>query len=110
GGMVKGRLAGWTPPWARAADRDLQQALLGVKVGMDDAEDEVTSDSSPGESADAFTVYTIKRGIDDVEPTAEPEPPMERAFRGFTRWNAADPLSPPPDLLIDARAAPGPPA
>src|SRR5262249_29663573 len=89
--IVNGRIARSMQSSVLAADRDLQQRVLGVKVGMDDAEDEGASESSASEPSDAFTVYTIKRGIDDVEPAAaaEPEPSVERAVRGFTRWNAA---------------------
>src|SRR5262245_8250348 len=107
--MVNGRIARSMPSSVLAADRDLQQRLLGVKVGTDEAEDEDAGESGAGEAADAFTVYTIKRGIDETEPmtTAEPEPPAEPAVRGFTRWNAADPRSAPRDRLIEARSDPG---
>jgi uncharacterized protein (UPF0261 family)/ABC-type branched-subunit amino acid transport system ATPase component len=107
--MVNGRIARSMPSSVLAADRDLQQRLLGVKVGMDDAEDEAASELDTGEPSDTVTVYTIKRSLDDAEPApaAEAEPPRERAVRGFTRWNAADPRSAPRDRLIEARADPG---
>jgi len=105
--MVNGRIARSMPSSVLAADRDLQQRLLGVKVGMDDAEEEDATESSAGEPLDTVTVYTIKRGIDEMEPVSAPELPAERAVRGFTRWNAADPRNAPRDRLIEARADPG---
>ena len=110
--MVNGRIARSMPSAALAADRDLQQRLLGVKVGVndepgDDGVDEPGAEDQP----DAVTVYTVRRSSDDVEagPVPEADPPAERAVRGFTRWNAADPRSAPRDRLIDGRADPGAP-
>ena len=110
--MVNGRIARSMPSAELAADRDLQQRLLGVKVGLDE---EPGEDPAPepgaGDQPDTVTVYTVKRSGDDVEaaPTPEAEPAAERAVRGFTRWNAADPRSALRDRLIDGRADPGAP-
>jgi uncharacterized protein (UPF0261 family)/ABC-type branched-subunit amino acid transport system ATPase component len=108
--MVNGRIARSMPSAELAADRDLQQRLLGVKVGPDaEADDGNGLEPSAGEETDSVTVYTIRRSTDDVGPAATPEAeaPGERAVRGFTRWNAGDPRSAPRDRLIEQRAAPG---
>src|SRR6185369_4007433 len=104
--MVNGRIARSMPAAELGADRELQQRLLGVKVGGDEAADE-ESGSWEAPEADAITVYTVKRAGDD-DPSARPEAdvPAERAVRGFTRWNAADPTAAPRDRLIDSRAEP----
>jgi len=109
--MVNGRIARSMPSAELAADRDLQQRLLGVKVGVDE---EPGDDDAPeaGDHPDTLTVYTVRRSSDEVEtaPASEAEPPArERAVRGFTRWNAADPRSAPRDRLVDGRADPGEP-
>jgi len=105
--MVNGRIARSMPSAELAADRELQQRLLGVKVGGDEepADDTVPADV---ERADTVTVYTVRRSSNDVEPgpAAETPPPVERAVRGFTRWNAGDPRSAPRDRLIETRAEP----
>jgi uncharacterized protein (UPF0261 family)/ABC-type branched-subunit amino acid transport system ATPase component len=105
--MVNGRIARSMPSAELAADRELQQRLLGVKVGGDE---EPADDTAPAdvERADTVTVYTVRRSSDDVEPgpAAETPPPVERAVRGFTRWNAGDPRSAPRDRLIETRAEP----
>ena len=114
--MVNGRIARSMSSAALAADRDLQQRLLGVKVGPDaDPEDELALPpglaglAGSGEEPDAVTVYTVRRSTDSVEPATvpAPEPPAERTVRGFTRWNAVDPRSTPRDRLLEQRADPG---
>ncbi len=113
--MVNGRIARSMPAAELGADRELQQRLLGVKVGEDEAVDE---ESAPADGswaapeADAITVYTVKRaGDEDPSARREADAPAERAVRGFTRWNAADPTAAPRDRLIDSRRGardPGP--
>src|SRR4029450_12536378 len=109
--MVNGRIARSMPSAELAADRDLQQRLLGVKVGPDAESDDDEDDLEPGvaEAPDTVTVYTIRRSTDDVAPAATPEAeaPRERAVRGFTRWNAVDPRSAPRDRLVEQRADAG---
>ena len=110
--MVNGRIARSMPSAELAADRDLQQRLLGVKVGLDEEPgEEPAPDAGAANQPDTLTVYTVRRSSDDVEAAPAPEaaPPAERAVRGFTRWNAVDPRSAPRDRLIDGRADPGAP-
>src|SRR5688572_29578982 len=93
--MVNGRIARSMPAAELAADRDLQQRLLGVRVGGDDAAGEdlgaTDAPSAPRPDLDAVTVYTVRRAGDEgvlAAPTSEA--PAERGARGFTRWNAAE--------------------
>jgi uncharacterized protein (UPF0261 family)/ABC-type branched-subunit amino acid transport system ATPase component len=80
--MVNGRIARSMPTAELAADRDLQQRLLGVKLDT-----ELPAATMPDEEdADRSTqVFTIKRAADSVV-VKPPAPPEERAVRGFTRW------------------------
>jgi uncharacterized protein (UPF0261 family)/ABC-type branched-subunit amino acid transport system ATPase component len=110
--MVNGRIARSMPSAELAADRDLQQRLLGVKVGADEeAGEDSPADGEAAAPADTVTVYTVRRAGDETAaaPAPDPEPAAERAVRGFTRWNAADPRSAPRDRLLDGRADPGAP-
>jgi uncharacterized protein (UPF0261 family)/ABC-type branched-subunit amino acid transport system ATPase component len=110
--MVNGRIARSMPSAELAADRDLQQRLLGVKVGVDEEPgDKAAPEPGAGVQPDTVTVYTVRRSSDEVAtaPAPEAEPPAERAVRGFTRWNAVDPRSAPRDRMIDGRADPGAP-
>jgi uncharacterized protein (UPF0261 family)/ABC-type branched-subunit amino acid transport system ATPase component len=111
--MVNGRIARSMPSAELAADRDLQQRLLGVKVGGDEGEGEDSPEALGAVAPpDTVTVYTVRRAGDETAaaaPAPEPEPSAERAVRGFTRWNAADPRSAPRDRLLDGGADPGAP-
>jgi uncharacterized protein (UPF0261 family)/ABC-type branched-subunit amino acid transport system ATPase component len=78
--MVNGRIARSMPSAELAADRELQQRLLGVKV----AEDEVQP--LPEEPASKeVRVLTVKRAGDELVPPND----GERTLGGFTRWGAA---------------------
>src|SRR5882724_12055592 len=104
--MVNGRIARSMPSAELAADLDLQQRLLGVKVGLDEEPGEDPApDAGAADQPDTVTVYTVRRSSDDGEaaPVPEAAPPAERTVRGFTRWNAVDPRSAPRDRLIDGR-------
>src|SRR5882724_13518890 len=70
--MVNGRIARSMPSAELAADRDLQQRLLGVKVGVDE---EPGDDAAleAGAQPDTVTVYTVRRSSDEVEPSPVPE-------------------------------------
>jgi uncharacterized protein (UPF0261 family)/ABC-type branched-subunit amino acid transport system ATPase component len=109
--MVNGRIARSMPSAELAADRDLQQQLLGVTTAGED--------EGPGEPAlpegafpprtepEEVRIFTVRRASDETPPGGQA--PAERAVRGFTRWNAADPLAAPRDRLLDGRAEPAPP-
>jgi uncharacterized protein (UPF0261 family)/ABC-type branched-subunit amino acid transport system ATPase component len=106
--MVNGRIARTMSAAELGADRALQQQLLGVRASAD-YETEAAAEPEPGEPGPEVRIYTIKRASDEAAPSAASR--MERAVRGFTRWNAADPQAPladrplaPRDALIEARA------
>ncbi|MFM1991693.1 MAG: hypothetical protein RJA99_4650 [Pseudomonadota bacterium] len=115
--MVNGRIARTMPAGELAADRELQQRLLGVGRGAHDAVDPGDAAPPPGTDDDPFadappveaTVYTIRRAHDADAPDG-PSPALgatmaePRAVRGVTRWNAQDPTAKPRDRLLDARA------
>jgi len=114
--MVNGRIARSMPSAELAADRDLQQRLLGVKVGDDEGDaDDPSPDGVAMAPPDTVTVYTVRRASDNTAaPEAPPSPQggegrVRGPVRGFTRWNAADPRSAPRDRLLDGRADPGAP-
>jgi uncharacterized protein (UPF0261 family)/ABC-type branched-subunit amino acid transport system ATPase component len=103
--MVNGRIARSMPAAQLAADLDLQQQLLGVRVAGDEEEDiPTTAPEATGE----VRVFTIRRASDASEPA--PAPTEERTVRGFTRWNAADATVRPSDRLVESRAEPPAPA
>ncbi|HTG10988.1 MAG TPA: ABC transporter ATP-binding protein, partial [Candidatus Eisenbacteria bacterium] len=64
--MVNGRIARSMPSAELAADRDLQQRLLGVKVGVDEEPDDDAA-LEAGAQPDTVTVYTVRRSSDEVE-------------------------------------------
>ena len=110
--MVNGRIARSMPAAELAADRALQQQLLGVNAGVDE---EPVDAPALAEGAfpqradtDEVRVFTVRRSTDDAPPGEAASDaggaPADRAVRGFTRWNAADPLAAPRDRLIDRRA------
>ena len=81
--MVNGRIARSMPSAELAADRELQQRLLGVKV----AEDEMP----PAEEAQPpapVQILTVKRAGDALVPPDD----GERALGGTTRWGSTPPL------------------
>jgi uncharacterized protein (UPF0261 family)/ABC-type branched-subunit amino acid transport system ATPase component len=81
--MVNGRIARSMPAAELAADRDLQQRLLGVKMDSV-SEQEIPVEEEPVQET---TIYTVRRASDAVvvEPAA---PQEERTVRGFTRWGS----------------------
>ena len=81
--MVNGRIARSMSAAELAADRELQQRLLGVRTDVDEGPD--TAVEEPPDST--VQVLTVKRAADSVvvEPAA---PPEERTIRGVTRWGS----------------------
>jgi uncharacterized protein (UPF0261 family)/ABC-type branched-subunit amino acid transport system ATPase component len=79
--MVNGRIARSMTAAELAADRELQQRLLGVKTDVDDGPDTIVEEQSPP----SVQVLTVRRAADSVvaEPVA---PPEERTIGGVTRW------------------------
>jgi uncharacterized protein (UPF0261 family)/ABC-type branched-subunit amino acid transport system ATPase component len=118
--MVNGRLARMMSAGELGADHELQQQLLGVRAAAEyDTEEGRQTVGAPADAgADdaAIRIFTIKRGSDDAaHPEAGDHMAGEaRAVRGFTRWNAGDPLASvtdrrietvgPRDVLLEGRA------
>jgi uncharacterized protein (UPF0261 family)/ABC-type branched-subunit amino acid transport system ATPase component len=83
--MVNGRIARSMPAAELAADRDLQQRLLGVKA---DAAAEAAA-AAEVEAAPAETrIYTVRRAGDSLVQETPPAP-EERTVRAFTRWGSS---------------------
>jgi uncharacterized protein (UPF0261 family)/ABC-type branched-subunit amino acid transport system ATPase component len=79
--MVNGRIARSMPAAELAADRELQQRLLGVKM-----ESDVADEAAPVEEAsNEVQVLTVRRSADTVVDDA---PAGERSVRAFTRWGS----------------------
>ena len=92
--MVNGRIARSMPASALAADRELQQRLLGVKM----AEEEVSQASPP--PPESVRILTVKRAGDELVPPDD----GERTLGGFTRWGATPPMQEiPPEERTEAR-------
>ena len=83
--MVNGRIARSMPADELAADRELQQRLLGVKM----AEEELPVVEARESAPDAIRVLTVKRANDELVPEQDDG---VRTRGGFTRWGSTPPL------------------
>jgi len=102
GVMVNGRLAQEMPAQALAADRELQERLLGVR-----SSDDTSDEPMPAASAQApasVQVLTVRRAFGDGAPTLDDLAP--RTVRGFNRWNSGDASAPLADIAREPAAAP----
>ncbi len=98
GVMVNGRIAHQMPAAQLAADRGLQEQLLGVKSSghHDDEPTEAhPAPLAPG-AASPIQVYTVQRAHGDGAPSLTDLAP--RTVRGFNRWNAGGTAAPAPDI------------
>lgn len=101
--MVNGRIASSLPSAELAADRELQQRLLGVRSGPD-ASDEPATPSGPAATGEPAgpresPVYTVRRAGGDgpsIDTGGD-----DRAVRAYTRWNAGDPQAGSADRRIE---------
>ncbi len=103
GVMVNGRIAQELPTAQLAADRELQERLLGVRSGGHDDEPEAPAFDARADAAAPAQVFTVRRAHDDGAPSMNDLAPS--TVRGFTRWNAGGTAAPAADIL---RAAPAP--
>jgi uncharacterized protein (UPF0261 family)/ABC-type branched-subunit amino acid transport system ATPase component len=83
--MVNGRIARSMSTTELAADRELQQRLLGVKLDTDVPADTTVDD----DVVQPIQVLTVKRAADSVV-VESPAPREERMIRGFTRWGGTN--------------------
>jgi uncharacterized protein (UPF0261 family)/ABC-type branched-subunit amino acid transport system ATPase component len=102
--MVNGRIAQEMPTSQLAADRDLQERLLGVRSH---GEDDLESLEAPRsvEPPAVAQVFTVRRAHGDGAPSLDDLAPS--TVRGFTRWNAGGTAAPIADI---ARQSPRPPS
>jgi uncharacterized protein (UPF0261 family)/ABC-type branched-subunit amino acid transport system ATPase component len=98
--MVNGRIASTLPARELAANRELQQRLLGVKAG--DGELDPSKAEAPAAPVHEAEVLTIRRAGNDA--AARPIADLPRSVRGITRWNAASADADPVDRWIAAPA------
>jgi uncharacterized protein (UPF0261 family)/ABC-type branched-subunit amino acid transport system ATPase component len=94
GVMVNGRIAQEMPASALAADRELQERLLGVRAsGEDEPGESAASAAAPGapeaapEGAALVEVLTVRRAHGESLPSLDALGP--RTTSGFNRWTAA---------------------
>ncbi|MEY2800498.1 MAG: hypothetical protein RL513_82 [Pseudomonadota bacterium] len=96
--MVNGRIAQEMPAGELAADRELQERLLGVRShGEDEALADVPAPASAqgeqaGEGGQEVRVLTVLRAHGDGVPSLDDLAP--RTVRGYNRWNAGTPTAP----------------
>jgi uncharacterized protein (UPF0261 family)/ABC-type branched-subunit amino acid transport system ATPase component len=83
--MVNGRIARSLSARELAADRELQQRLLGVKLDTETTAEPIV----PDDVVEPVQVLTVKRAADSVV-VESPAPREERMIRGFTRWGSAN--------------------
>jgi len=107
GVMVNGRIAQEMPAADLAADRELQERLLGVRSSAEE-EIEATPVLAEPTGDDIARVFTVRRAHGDG-PSALDDP-APRSVRGFNRWNAGGTAAPVADIARDAPAAAPPPA
>jgi uncharacterized protein (UPF0261 family)/ABC-type branched-subunit amino acid transport system ATPase component len=111
GVMVNGRLAQQMPAAQLAADRELQERLLGVRSGGHDEEPEAPEAApaprAPAGEGAAVQVFTVRRAHGDGTPSLDDVAP--RAVRGFNRWNAGGTAGPVSDIPRDGSGAAQPP-
>jgi uncharacterized protein (UPF0261 family)/ABC-type branched-subunit amino acid transport system ATPase component len=101
GVMANGRIAQELPTERLAADRELQERLLGVRSGGQD--DELEAPLAPSDEPAPTQVLTVRRAHGDGGPSLDD--PAPGTVRGFTRWNAGGTAAPIVDI---ARAFPSP--
>jgi uncharacterized protein (UPF0261 family)/ABC-type branched-subunit amino acid transport system ATPase component len=94
GVMVNGRIAQEMPTAALAADRELQERLLGVRSSDDAAE--VLAVAPPPAEPETVQVLTVRRAFAEGSPALDD--PAPRTVRGFNRWNAGGTAAPVADI------------
>jgi uncharacterized protein (UPF0261 family)/ABC-type branched-subunit amino acid transport system ATPase component len=106
GVMVNGRIAQEMTAAELAADRALQERLLGVKSGGHD--EPVDEAAPPAPDAPPPQVFTVRRMHAEGAPSLDDIAP--RTVRGFNRWNAGGTAAPVADIERTPSQAPAPAA
>ncbi len=106
GVMVNGRIAQELPATELAADRELQERLLGVRSGGHaEPESEVVPLAPTADAPVPVQVFTVRRQHAEGAPSLDDLAP--RTVRGFNRWNAGAAGAPVPDITREPVAAAG---
>ncbi len=102
GVMVNGRIAHQMPASQLAADRELQEQLLGVRSGghHDEAPEAAVTEPAAAQEAALAQVYTVRRAHGEGAPSFDDLAP--RTVRGFNRWNAGGAAGPITDISREA--------
>ncbi len=103
--MVNGRIAQEMPAAALAADRELQERLLGVRSGGHGDELDAEPRVIDGAPSTGMQVFTVRRAHGDRAPSLDDLAPA--TVRGFTRWNAGGTAAAVTDISREA-ASPSP--
>jgi uncharacterized protein (UPF0261 family)/ABC-type branched-subunit amino acid transport system ATPase component len=108
GVMVNGRITQQMPASQLAADRELQERLLGVRSGghADEADADTEADSDAAVAAAAVVptqVFTVQRAHGSGASPSDDWVP--RTVRGYNRWNAGGTAGLAPDIARDASDA-----
>ena len=101
GVMLNGRIAQELPAAQLAADRKLQERLLGVRSDGHDDDSETFGSARDANAPAPTQVFTVRRAHGDGMPPLNDLAPS--TVRGFTRWNAGGTAAPAADI---ERAAP----
>ncbi len=103
GVMVNGRITREMPAAELAADRDLQERLLGVRAGAD----EEPAAAPPEQAGPApLQVLTVRRAHGDG--ASRLDDPAPGSVRGFNRWNAGGTAAPVADIARSSASGAGP--
>jgi uncharacterized protein (UPF0261 family)/ABC-type branched-subunit amino acid transport system ATPase component len=103
GVMVNGRIAQEMPSAQLAADRALQERLLGVKSSGSDEDEAEPTAAAPAADDTPPQVFTVQRAHGEGAPSLEDLAP--RTVRGFNRWNAGSTAAPVSDIPREAPPA-----
>jgi uncharacterized protein (UPF0261 family)/ABC-type branched-subunit amino acid transport system ATPase component len=100
GVLVNGRMAHEMPTAQLAADRDLQERLLGVRSEVADDATELLPVGAEAANQPAQQVFTVHRAHGGGAPSLDALAPS--TVRGFTRWNAGGSAAPVVDIVRGA--------
>lgn len=103
GVMVNGRIAQEMPAAELAADRELQERLLGVRSGGEDDDEAADAPATP-DPEPTVRVLTVRRSHAEGAPSLDDLAP--RSVRGFNRWNAGGTAAPVADIPRGEAPAP----
>lgn len=101
GVMVNGRIAHEMPAATLAANRELQERLLGVRSADEDDDVETPPAAAAISEVAPTQVLTVRRAFGDGAPSFADLPTA--SVRGLNRWNAGNPAAPVMDVARHTR-------